>query len=619
MADFPLIESDALTADQLARWTTQVPFVVIFAIVAARAVRTPNRANIDTALLFGVVSALVAATGVIEFYKLRPPHVVDAFVYALMLTIPYLLLRLVDDFLGVPARVMRAAEAGLVPLSLGMFLMPDWIGLLTLAGAFYFLGFNAYSAVRFVRKAWISRGITRRRMQALATGSALIGLALVIVGFNVLSEPFRAIGNPILYLLTTGIALSYFAGFAPPTLLKRAWQEADLRELLTRAARLPRLPDTASIVRELEDGAAASLGAKATIALWDDAAGVLRMRVDGEDMARRPDEMIAGAAFSENRPILIDDVDRVNPEHRERYRRYGVQAILAAPIAAGKRRIGVLIAWTARSPCFAEDDLALVRLLADQSALILESRALIDEATRFRAREEATRLKDDFLSAAAHDLKTPLTTVIAQAQLLERRARADPDAPPDVAGIERLVSETRRLNALVLELLDASRAQEGRLVGPRDREDLSRIVRDACARQRSSRHVCRVEADAPVLGDFDRQRVEQLVEHLLENAVKFSPGGGDIRIRVWHEGDEARLSVTDRGIGIPPEELPRVFERFHRGSNVDDRRFAGMGLGLFICRGIVEEHGGRIWATSGVGRGTTVSVALPAVREAVAV
>jgi signal transduction histidine kinase len=82
-------------------------------------------------------------------------------------------------------------------------------------------------------------------------------------------------------------------------------------------------------------------------------------------------------------------------------------------------------------------------------------------------------------------------------------------------------------------------------------------------------------------------------------------------VRLWREGDEARLSVTDQGIGIPTEDLPRLFERFHRGGNVDDRRFAGMGLGLYICRGIVNEHGGRIWATSQVGQGSTFQVALP--------
>jgi len=271
----------------------------------------------------------------------------------------------------------------------------------------------------------------------------------------------------------------------------------------------------------------------------------------------------------------------------------------------------VLVVYAPRAPIFAEDDLMLAQLLADQAAVILESRALIDEAARVRAREEATRLKDDFLSAAAHDLKTPLTTLITQAQLLERRATRNPDAPVEIAGVRRIVRESQRLNTLVLELLDASRLEQGRLLGPREETDLVALATAVCERHASERHPCVVDASGPVVGIWDRVRVSQVVENLVENAVKYSPYGGEVTMRVHQEAGEARLSVADRGIGIPPQDLPLIFERFHRAANVNDRTHAGMGLGLFICRGIVEQHGGRIWATSEPGKGTTIDVALP--------
>ena len=138
--------------------------------------------------------------------------------------------------------------------------------------------------------------------------------------------------------------------------------------------------------------------------------------------------------------------------------------MLAAPITVGDRRLGVLSVYARGAPIFADEDLALVQLLADQAAVVLESRALIDEAARVRAREEVARLKEDFLSAAAHDLKTPLTTLVAQAQLLERRATRHPEAPADLTSIQRMVAETNRLRTLVLELLDAARTEQGRLV-----------------------------------------------------------------------------------------------------------------------------------------------------------
>jgi signal transduction histidine kinase len=243
--------------------------------------------------------------------------------------------------------------------------------------------------------------------------------------------------------------------------------------------------------------------------------------------------------------------------------------------------------------------------------VVLESRALIDEAARVRAREEATRLRDDFLSSAAHDLKTPLTTLMAQAQLMERRAQREPQAPADLAGIQRMVHETRRLNALVLELLDASRAEQGRLVGPREQVDLAQLAADACDRYTTDRHECRLDAPKAVIGLLDRTRIQQLINNLLENAIKYSPDGGTVEVRAWVQDDTACLSVRDRGIGIPAADLPHIFDRFHRARNVDDRQFSGMGLGLFICRAIVQEHGGAIAVESVPGDGTIFSVTFP--------
>jgi signal transduction histidine kinase len=288
--------------------------------------------------------------------------------------------------------------------------------------------------------------------------------------------------------------------------------------------------------------------------------------------------------------------------------------VLAAPISAGEKRLGVLVVYAPRAPIFADDDLALMQLLADQAAVILESRTLIDEATRVRAREEATRLREDFLSAAAHDLKTPLTSLIGKAQLMERLALRNPAAPADLAGLQLLVREGQRLRQIVLELLDAARAEQGRLVGERAPVDLVALAEEVCARHTIDHYHCAVESDGSVIGMYDAFRITQLLENLIENGIKYSPQGGDVQVKIWSEAGCAYISVSDQGIGIPPHDLPHIFERFYRAANVDDRQFAGMGLGLFICRGIAEQHGGHIDVSSQPGAGSRFQIELPLTR-----
>ncbi len=324
-------------------------------------------------------------------------------------------------------------------------------------------------------------------------------------------------------------------------------------------------------------------------------------------------ELPAGQTLLAQQPRFVADVTREAPAYVDLSRAQDSIAILMAPITAGEKRPGVLTVYAPRAPLFAKDDLDLVQLLADQAAVMLESRALIDAAARVQAREHATRLKDDFLSAAAHDLKTPLTTLLARAQLLERRSLRDPHAPADPAAIQAMIAETQRLKSFVLELLDASRAERGQLVGQREETDLRLLVEEAARRREAEAQRISVTMNGAVVGLYDRNRIMQLLENLLENATKYSSKTGEIHIGVWPEAGTAHLTVSDQGVGIPQADLEHIFDRFYRGTNVDDRCFAGLGLGLYICRGIVEQHGGRIWATSERGQGTTMHVTLPTI------
>ncbi len=607
-----------MTALQLVELVTQGMYVLIFLAVAVQTLRSPTRARIDMALFFGATALIVVQQIAAGLGEARP-ELIDDLIGAAGMSLPYLLLRLVDDFSRVPVLLKRAAEAGLLLGIASFFAISGPLpGPVELALVGYFAGLFGYCAVAFVRVARRSVGLTRRRMEAVATGSFLLAAAVFVIGVvPVLIPPLAGVAGGVEQLLALGSGLAYFLGFAPPRVVRRAWQEPELRAFLRRASSLPRLPDTEAIVNALQEGAASTLGARAAIGLYDVGRNVLRFHDPHGVLSNEvgSNGVLAWRAFERQQAEYYPDPARANPALAAAYQRQDVASVIIAPISSGAKRLGALEVFTAYPPVFSEDDLELTQLFADQAAVILESRALIDEATRVRAHEDAARLKEDFLSAAAHDLKTPLTTLVAQAQFLERRARTNPDAPADLPGIQRIVREAKRLSALVMELLDASRLEQGQLLGDREPLDLVALAREVAGREAYRTHCVTVAAENPVVGTYDPQRIAQVLENLVENAVKYSPEATEVRIGVGQRDAQATLDVSDDGIGIPAEDLPRVFDRFYRAANVDDRRFAGMGLGLFICRGIVEQHGGRIWVESTVGAGSTFHVTLPIERR----
>jgi signal transduction histidine kinase len=592
---------------------TQAVILAIALATARDAVRRPTRAHLDVALLFGTMFVVIAFGRLGQVFGIDS-DLVRFVALGAALAIPYLSVRLAHEYAGASRVPYLAAGAGYaVGLLLAAFASQSTQTAAFAYAAAYFVIVQAYAAYAFLRAGSSAGGVTRRRLLMVGLGSLLLGAAaLASIGFGL----WPAAGQLFLFLmrlLALATALAYFFGFAPPRWVRRAWQEPELRAFLGRAAAMTRLPDTGQIVREIERATAKALGApRAALGLWDEAAGVLRFDVPATGGRLASGELVAGRAFAAQAPTYSADAARDFPNHAAEYAWRGVRAVAAAPITAGTARLGVLTVHADRASLFAEDDLALVQLLADQAAIILESRALIDEAARVRAETEANRLREDFLSAAAHDLRTPLTALVGYAQLLQRRAERS-EVPREVLQRElaRILGEVTRLRRLVLDLLDASRVEQGSLIGRREPVDLAALAVEQCERHTTDHHPCELEADAPVVLDADAGRVEQLLDNLIGNAVKYSPDGGPVKVRVWTEDGSARMSVGDRGIGVPAPDLPYLFDRFRRGGNVDDRRFAGLGLGLYICRGIAEGHGGRIWAESTLGEGTTIQVELP--------
>lgn len=227
---------------------------------------------------------------------------------------------------------------------------------------------------------------------------------------------------------------------------------------------------------------------------------------------------------------------------------------------------------------------------------------------------DAARIREEFLTLASHQLKTPLTPLALSLQSLAREAAKHPDSAfaRHVNGyIDTATRQVRKLSELVAELLDVSGMTSGKLRLVLEPVDLGTVVRDVAARYRprAEKASCLLDVEAPgVTGRWDELRLEQVVTNLIENAIAFGPGK-TIRIRLQATSEKARLTVRDEGIGITPNDQSRIFERFERA--VSSRNHGGFGLGLHICRTIVEALDGTISVQSEPGRGSIFTVELP--------
>ncbi len=243
-------------------------------------------------------------------------------------------------------------------------------------------------------------------------------------------------------------------------------------------------------------------------------------------------------------------------------------------------------------------------------------------------RKQIEKLKDEFVSVVSHELRTPLTAIKGYTQhlvrRLERRLRQQPRGgseqaePPesyDLRSLYIVQSQAEHLERLVSDLLDLSRVQWGRL----DLQYTPFYLADLLAEQvrlaqaNTEQHLIQLDLqvqDSKVVAD--RQRIAQVVGNILDNAVKYSPQGGQVTVRLESAGDDFLVSISDEGIGVSPEYLDHIFERFYRVRNAASRQYSGIGLGLYVARAIVEAHGGRIgYASNQRGMGSTFYFSLP--------
>jgi len=275
-------------------------------------------------------------------------------------------------------------------------------------------------------------------------------------------------------------------------------------------------------------------------------------------------------------------------------------------VARGRICGCLLVVRDSRGRPYGQDDQVMLESIASRAALAIE------DARLYAAALQALRLRDDFLSVAGHELKNPLNALQLQLRILARKAREHQLSDSIVERAERVARTGERLGVLIEDLLDVSRINAGQLQLQYNEVELTAMAREVLARmaEEISRAGCEafLESERPVVGRWDRMRLEQVLTNLLSNACKYGQGR-PIRVRVEETQGLARMSVRDEGYGIAPEDQERIFQRFQRAEAT--RHIQGLGLGLWICRQIAEAHGGTLRVESELGKGSVFILGLP--------
>jgi predicted ATPase/signal transduction histidine kinase len=323
----------------------------------------------------------------------------------------------------------------------------------------------------------------------------------------------------------------------------------------------------------------------------------------------------ASSVLATGRPLLIahlgDEQRRahaVDERHVEIIRRLGTASIVVVPLVARDTTLGALTLASATPGWFLPADVELAAEIGRRAALA------VDNARLLRATQQAVRLRDEFLSVASHELRTPVTSLMLTVDRLARSVVSGKPLLPEAlsSGLDRVKHSTGRLRRLTDELLDVTRIEHGRLdLNPVevDLGALARQVGDAL-RFDAARAGCtvRIETDGPVTGVWDPSRLEQVITNLLSNAMKFGHGH-PVEVRVRDAGSGAELTVRDHGLGIEPRYQAVIFNRFERA--VSAAQYGGLGLGLYIARRIARAHGGDLRVESQPGQGATFTLTLP--------
>jgi signal transduction histidine kinase/CheY-like chemotaxis protein len=600
-------------------------FTLVFARALVAYLRRRDALMRDVMLVFAAISGLV----VIDLYRRLigpPPTLVADVLVVLILGQPYLTLRLMTRLRRVPKWLTRCAlVAFLFSATPYLFINPPTPKLWTLTVVVVYASTGTVAAAFLAAEARRRSGSARVRLWCASVGTAMMALGLLVLGAGSAAPGITPVTTVTGRAFALAAAVAYLLAFMPPAVLRRQWAGG---AAYRAARRLLYLEDQSpeAIWHRYADSVRGIAGADAVAVLAAGPDGTVEEltvaglpRGSGE---HRPLEDL-DALLSAPQPVRVaSTVDEHLPTIAVDYaRRIGARYVRAIPLPLPAGRPAAVLLINEHRSLFVEDDAQVLADLGGHSGLLADRGAV--NATRERLAAElsdsvaalaaVSQAKTDFLSTMSHELRTPLNAIVGFSDLMRAEKQANPNASVPADWIDNVFTSGQHLLRLINDVLDLAKVEAGRmelhpvdLALPAAVHEVTAALRPLIDRKRL--HLVTTVPNLTLSADPVRFR--QILDNLLSNAIKFTPEDGIITVAAAPVGGEVALSVSDTGMGIPPEDQEKIFDEFQQAGD-ESSRHAGTGLGLALTRRLVDAHGGRIEVTSAEGTGTRFTLHLP--------
>lgn len=412
-------------------------------------------------------------------------------------------------------------------------------------------------------------------------------------------------------------------------------QPADTMSKIERLERLLEISRTLSATHDLpqllqliiSEACQLTHSEVASILLFDSKSGRLRFEAapgthasELREVSVPLDRSVAGWIFTNARPMVIQDAEQDSRIFRPIDQKLGfhTRSILGVPLVVKNKPIGVLEAVNkSGGGHYTEDDLEVLETLAAQAASAIETaRLLINIQDTNQELQRLDRMKSDFIAIASHELRTPLGLILGHSTFLKEFI-----PPKHQEQMEVIIRSAMRLKSIIEDMSTISHNEQGQSRLRREPFSMSQLVEQTVEdfREQAREKMLEIGFDVPegnpLIVDGDRDKLAVALSNLVKNAILFTDPGGQVGVKAEGDQDMVKVFVVDTGIGIPPADIERIFDRFYQVESHLTRKHGGMGLGLSIAKAMVEMHQGQIWCESKEGTGSLFCFMIPPSRE----